>query len=431
MNEKKNENIDSVTHFGVTDYRNTKQPFGIKDKDRSGHIYVVGKTGVGKSTLIANMVISDIKKGKGIGLIDPHGDLSEEILNHIPKERISDVIYFNAGDLNFPVAYNPLGNVHPDHHHLLVSGLISTFKKIWFEFWGPRLEHILRNTLFTLLENPRSTLLDIPVILTDKGFRDKVVGRLTNPYIKAFWQSEFDKYSPWLQSEAVAPILNKIGQFLSSAPLRNIVGQESRSFRISSIMDDGKIFIANLSKGKIGEDNTALLGGMFVTTLQLAALRRADQAEHERKPFYLYVDEFSSFANLSFGDILSEARKYGLSLLLAHQYIGQLHEKIRTAVFGNTGTIISFRVGAEDAEYLSQEFKPVFGTQDLANLPNHSIYLKLMIDGATSKPFSAMTLPLPERGASFKEDVIRFSRMQYARDKDEVEDYLKKRNERN
>jgi hypothetical protein len=301
------------------------------------------------------------------------------------------------------------------------SSLISVLKKVWPEFWGPRLEHILRNSIMALLENPTSTLLDMPKLLTDKEFRMIVIASITNQQVKEFWLFEFEKYSARFRSEAISPILNKIGQFLTSIPLRNVVGQKENTFDLRKIMDEGKILIVNLAKGKIGEDNSSLLGAMMVAKIQLAALSRADLPEDRRKSFYLYVDEFHNFLTLSFADILSEARKYGLSLTLTHQYIEQLDEKIRTAVFGNVGTLISFRVGAEDAKYLSREFYPVFDQTDLVNLSNHHIYLKLMIDGVTSKPFSATSLPPPERGISHKEELIKLSRKRYGRPRKEVE----------
>jgi type IV secretory pathway TraG/TraD family ATPase VirD4 len=419
MTESNNKN--SITHFAVTNYRNIKKRFGIKEKDRSSHMYMIGKTGVGKSTLIENMVISDIKDGHGVALIDPHGDLAENILNFVPESRIKDIIYFNPADIEYPIAFNPIEDVHLDYHHLVSSSLISVLKKVWPEFWGPRLEHILRNSIMALLENPTSTLLDMPKLLTDKEFRMIVVASITNQQVREFWFFEFEKYSARFRSEAISPILNKIGQFLTSIPLRNIVGQKENTFDLRKVMDEGKILIVNLSKGKIGEDNSSLLGAMMIAKIQLAAMSRANIPEEKRKPFYLYVDEFHNFLTLSFADILSESRKYGLSLVLAHQYIEQLDEKIRAAVFGNVGTLISFRVGAEDAKYLSRDFYPVFDQTDLVNLSNHHIYLKLMIDGVTSKPFSATSLPPPERRASHKKELIKLSRKRYGKKRMEVE----------
>lgn len=420
-NSQKN---NPVTPFAITDYRDIRKLFGIKQKNRRGHMYIIGKTGTGKSTLIENMAISDIKNGYGVALIDPHGDMAEEILDYIPKNRIKDVIYFNPADLENPIAFNPLEKVPKDFQHLVASGIVSTFKKIWSESWGPRLEHILRNALLSLLEYPNSTLLDLPKLLTDKDFRNNIIGSVTHPQVRDFWFLEFEKYSAWLKSEAVSPILNKIGQFLISIPLRNIVGQKENTFDVRQAMDEGKILIANLAKGKIGEDNCSLLGALIVTKIQLAALSRANQPEEKRKPFYLFVDEIHSFITLSFADILSEARKYGLNLVLAHQYIEQLDERIRAAIFGNIGTIILFRIGAEDAKYLAQEFAPVFNETDLINLPNFHIYLKLMIDGITSQPFSASTLKLREMNTSHKKEIIEFSRKQYTRPRSVVEQQM-------
>ena len=417
----KDEKDNPITPFAIADWRGKSTVFGIKRKDRSGHVYIIGKTGTGKSTLIQNMLLSDIMQGNGFAIIDPHGDLAEEVLNLIPEGRIQDVIYFNPADTECPIAFNPLEKVNPESYHLVVSGLISVFKKIWPEFWGPRLEHILRHSILTLLEYPDSSLLDLPRLLTDKDFRAEVLKYVKHQQVRDFWFNEFEKYSAWLRSEAVSPILNKVGQFLTSGPLRNIVEQRENTFDLRKVMDEGKILVVNLAKGKIGEDNTALLGAMLVTKIQLAALSRADIAEDSRKPFFLFVDEFHNFLTLSFADILSEARKYGLNVTLAHQYIEQLEDKMRAAVFGNVGTIISFRVGAEDAKYLAREFYPVFNEADIINLPNHYIYLKLMIDGISSKPFSAVTLRPPEGGESFKEDIVVLTREKYARPRGEVE----------
>lgn len=410
-----------ITPLAVTNWRDVRKIFGIKEKNRRGHMYVIGQTGTGKSTLILNMVASDIRDGNGIALIDPHGDLAEAVLDYVPERRVGDVIYVNPQDLAYPVAFNPLGRVDPDARHLAASGLLGVFKKLWPEFWGPRLEHILRHTLLTLLERPSSTLLDVPRLLTQPEFRVKVLAQVTNPQVRAFWTFEFEKYSAYLRSEAVAPILNKVGQFLVSLPVRNIVGQAENMFDLRNVLDEGKILIVNLAKGKIGEDNAALLGALFVTKIQLAAMSRADLPEKSRRPFYLYVDEVHNFLTMSFADVLSEARKYGLSLVLAHQYVAQLDERIRLAVFGNVGTIIAFRVGVEDAPVLAREFVPVFSETDLLNLPNHQIFLKLMIDGMTSKAFSAATLPPLSRGKSYGQTVIEQSRSRYAQPREEVD----------
>jgi hypothetical protein len=403
-----------VTPFAVTNYRDIRKVFGIKERNRRGHMYIIGKTGAGKSTLIKNMVISDIRDGNGVGLIDPHGDLAGGILDYIPDERIGDVIYFNPGDREYPIAFNPLETVPPDYRGLVVSGLISAFKKIWAESWGPRLEHILRNSLLTLMDYPGSTLLDLPRLLTDKSFRDKVLQEVTTQQVRQFWLGEFEGYSRYLRSEAASPILNKIGAFIASPILRNIVGQEKNTFSFREMVDNRKVFIANLAKGQIGEDNCSLLGAMLVTKMQLAAFSRVDTLEKDRVFFYLYVDEVHEFLTLAFADILSAARKYGLSLVLAHQYTEQLDKQVRSAIFGNVGTIIAFRIGAEDAEYLANEFHPVFDETDLTNLPNHHIYLRLMIDGITSKPFSAVTLPPYHQPTGNAMRAIEASRTKYA-----------------
>lgn len=381
------ENKEQITPLGQVNFRSDDRIFGIKDKDRLGHIYCIGKTGTGKSTLLLNMAISDIQRGKGFCVIDPHGDVVETLLKYIPEERKDDVIYFNPADVEHPVAFNPLKNVHPQFHHLVCSGLLSTFKKIWADNWGPRLEHILRFSLLTLLEYRNATLLDIQPLLTDQEFRNGILSSIETKEVLRFWYDEFGKYSPSFRSEAIAPILNKVGIFSSSAILRGIVGQKTRSFHMQKVMDEGKIFIANLGKGKLGEDVSSLLGCMLVNTIQLSALHRATQPEYTRRPFH-----FQSFITNSISDILAESRKYSLGLFLANQYIEQLKDEIRSAIFGNVGTLISFRVGATDAEYLAKEFHPVFNEIDLINLPRYSMYLKLMIDGATSQPFSAHTI---------------------------------------
>ena len=382
---------NSLTYIGITNYRSTNQRFGIKDKDRLAHMFCIGKTGVGKSTLLQNLAIQDIENGKGLAVIDPHGDVAETLLKHIPEHRKNDLIYFDPADLEHCIAFNPLHGVHPNYHHLVASGLVAVFKKIWGDTsWGPRMEYILRFSLLTLLEYPDATLLDIQPLLTDTLHRDKILEYVKNEHTISFWQNEFLKYSPTLRNEAIAPILNKTGLFLTSIPLRNVVGQKTTSFRMQQVLDGSKILICNFSKGKIGEDACTLLGSMLVTTIQLSALYRAKQPENTRVPFFLYVDECQTFATNSFVDMLSEARKYGLGVFMANQFLDQLHEKIRAAILGNCGTLISFRVGATDAEILAKEFYPVFEAIDLVNLPRYTIYLKLMIDGASSMPFSAL-----------------------------------------
>lgn len=382
---------NDITYLGITNYRNSNKRFGIKDADRLGHLYVIGKTGVGKSTLLLNMAISDIRRGNGLCVLDPHSDIATELLKHIPDNRKTDLVYFNPNDPDNQITFNPLHGVHPKYHSLVASSLISTFKKIWSESWGPRMEHILRFTLLTLLCYPDATLLDIQALLTNIAFREHVLRFVTDKYIHAFWTGEFDKYSKALRAEAVAPILNKTGIFLASSALRKTLGQKTRGLRMQEVLDQKKILICNLSKGELGEDVSSILGCILLTSIQNTALFRARQAAIKRTPFYLYIDECHSFMTLSFTDILAEARKYGLSLFMAHQYIEQLDERIRSAIFGNVGTLISFRVGAEDAEYLAQEFYPTFTQEDIISLPRYSMYIKLMISGATSQPFSGCT----------------------------------------
>ena len=384
---------DKITFFAETNFRDQRKKFGIRKRDRRYHTYVVGKTGVGKSTLLLNMIKQDIENGEGMALLDPHGDLVEKTLDTSSLSRIKDIIYLNPQDKERILYFNPLEVLNPSESHLVVSSLVSAFKKIWHDSWGPRLEYILRNTLSTLVEFSGATLIDLQRILQDRTFRMNLVSRLTNEQLKNFWLNEFEKYSPYFQQEAISPIQNKIGQFLNNPILREIVSQPKSSFNIREIMDSGKIFLVNLSKGKIGEDSASLLGAMLIAKMGLTALSRQDIPEEQRRDFYLYVDEFQSFATSSFADILSEARKYHLNLILANQYLDQIDEKVRDAIFGNVGTIISFKVGLEDAKFLAEEFYPVFNQDDIINLPCYSIYLKLMINSKTSKPFSADSLP--------------------------------------
>lgn len=352
-------------------------------------MYILGKTGTGKSTLISQLIQSDIKNNEGFCLIDPHGDLAEKVLGMIPEERKNDVVYFNPGDVNHDISLNILECRKPEDKYLVASGFISVMKKIWSEFWGPRMEHILRYTVLTVLEFPSyGTILWIPKLLSDEKFRKAIILRLHSPQLKAFWINEFEKYAPYFRQEAVSPILNKIGQFTANPQIRKIFKNPKSSFDIREIMDSGKILIANLSKGKIGEDNTTLLGAILTTKLELAALSRADMPEEQRRDFYLYADEFPCYITESFSSILSQVRKYRLCLVLVNQYLNQLDDKLRGAIFGNAGTIISFRVSAEDAEYLANEFFPEFGKNDFVYLPYYEIYIRLMVDGITSRGFS-------------------------------------------
>ncbi|MBI2640159.1 MAG: type IV secretion system DNA-binding domain-containing protein, partial [Candidatus Sungbacteria bacterium] len=404
-----------------------RRRFGIKPADRRKHMYIIGKTGMGKTTLLENMAIQDIQNGKGLGIIDPHGEFAERMLDFVPSERIEDVIYFNPSDLEYPVAFNSMESVLPEQRHLIASGLLGVFKKIWPDVWSARMEYLLSNSILALLEVPGSTLLGINRMFADKEFRKSIVFQLTDPVVRAFWEKEYAQYQERFATEASAAIQNKIGQFTSNPLIRNIVGQERSSVDMREVMDGGKIFIMNISKGKVGEENSRLLGAMLVTKLYLTAMTRVDVPEEERRDFYLYVDEFQNFATESFANILAEARKYRLSLILAHQYVAQMDEKVADAVFGNVGTTVTFRVGAPDAELLEKEFNPEFMAEDLVNLGFAQIYLKLMIDGIASRPFSATTLaPLPKPAKSNREAIIKLSRKQYGTSAEEVRQKIEK-----
>lgn len=424
------EEQDKITFFAKTNFRNREVPFGIKPDDRRRHMYVIGKTGMGKTTMMENMVIQDIRNGHGVCFIDPHGDSVAKILDYIPSSRINDVVYFNPADIEYPLAFNILEAVDTKYKHLVASGLMGVFTKIWANLWSARMEYILNNTILALLDSPGNTMMGIARMYIDKKYRKKIVDNIKDPMVKAFWIDEFAQYSEKYRTEAIAPIQNKVGQFLSSGIIRNIVGQPRSTIDLRSIMDNRKILLMDLSKGKVGEDNSALLGAMIITKLQLAALSRVDIPEKERKDFYLYVDEFQNFVTESFATILSEARKYHLNLTVGHQYIGQLapdknNTKVRDAVFGNVGTMVCFRVGAADAEFLETEFDPTFTPNDMVNLPKYNIILRLMINGVASDPFSAVTMPVNENWATGNADkVIKVSRERYANPVVEVEDKI-------
>ncbi len=412
---------EPLTYIGITNYRNQNARFGVKQKDRGQHIYCIGKTGSGKSTLLLNMAIDDIKNGRGVGIIDPHGDIAESILDYVPKERINDVVYFNCCDIEFPIGFNPLFNIDNNSRHIVASNIVGTLKKVWVDSWGPRLEHILRNTILSLLCYPNASLLDIQPLLTNSDFRKEVLDYIEDTALLNFWYKEFYAMTPQLRTEAIAPIINKVGLFQTHPIIRNIVSQKSSSFSIAGIMNEKKIFIANLSKGVLGEEGSQLLGSLLITQFQTAALGRVQLPISHRTPFYLYIDEMHSFITMSFADILAESRKYGLSLFLTHQYIQQLNEKILAAILGNVGTLICFRVGAADAKILEQEFAPTFNSGDLVSLPRYSIYLKLLIDGTTSQPFSANTLILSVQKENNKIEIIEFCRIAYCK---KVEDKI-------
>jgi len=407
------EQKQEINFFAKTEFKNRSLAFGIKLADRRRHIYIIGKTGTGKSTLIANMAIDDMKKRRGLAVIDPHGDLSEILLDYVPSYRINDVCYLDPADKEHPFALNIMEVKNPAQAELVASGIISIFYKLYSWTWGPRLEHVLRNTLLTLAQVPNTTLVEIPRILTDKNFRQKVVGQIKDPVLLNFWRKEFEKMPPNLQQEAISPILNKVGQFVTSPLIRGIIGRPRSTVDLEKIMNEGKILILNLSQGRLGEDNSALLGAMIITKIQLAAMSRVNIPEVQRRDFYLYVDEFQNFATDSFIKILSEARKYRLNLCLANQYMAQIAEPVQKAILGNAGTLISFLVGAEDARILEKEFGGVFTEKDLVGLSNFQIIIKLAIDNLTSRPFFAYTLPLPASRNQNREKVLRVSRQRY------------------
>lgn len=420
---------EKVTYFAETDARNKKVKFGIKAKDRARHVYVIGKTGMGKSTLLENMAVQDIQNGEGMAFIDPHGKTADLLLDYVPEHRIKDVIYFAPFDAEYPISFNVMEDVGPDKRHLVANGLMSAFKKIWVDAWSARMEYILNNTILALLEYPDSTLVGVNRMLSDKAYRKLVVANISDPSVKSFWVDEFEKYGERYMQEAGAAIQNKVGQFISNPLVRNIIGQPKSTFDFRDVMDNRKIVIVNLSKGRVGEQNANLIGSMIITKIYLAALSRADISEATMKGmpnFYLYVDEFQSFANESFADILSEARKYKLNLTMAHQYVEQMSEEVRAAVFGNVGTMMAFRVGAIDAELLEKEFAPMFTAEDMVNLGFVQIYLKLMIDGISSQPFSATTLPpIALAPVSYREDIVVSSRKQFAHPRSEVEEVIR------
>lgn len=420
---------EGFTLLGKTNYRGITHEFGIKSTDRRRHIYIIGKTGMGKSTLLENMIFSDIRSGKGIAVVDPHGDLADKIIDFVPSNRTNDVILFDPSDRDHPVAFNMLENIDPSYNTIVASGLVGIFKKIYAESWGPRLEHILRNTILSLLEYPNTTMLGITRILQDQDFRRKVVKKIKDPIVKSFWVNEFERMEPRMRSEAISPILNKVGQFLSSPIIRNIVGQPKSSINLRFAMDNKKIVIVNLSKGKIGEDSSSLLGAMIITKFQLDAMSRANVPERDRTDFYLYVDEFQNFATESFATILSEARKYRLDLTMANQYIAQMPEEVRDAVFGNVGSLISFQVGFDDSEMIAGQFG---GDEDmladLVALPVGSTYIRLLVDGMPTPVFSMSTFRAPnlevEKGR--REKILKFCRERYSAKREVVEDKIRR-----
>jgi len=405
---------------------NSNQTFGISPVDHCNHIYIIGKTGSGKTTLLRNLLVQHIARGHGVGLIDPHGDLAEELLNHIPPWRADHLVYFNPGDLEFPIGLNLLANVAPDDRHLVASGIVGAFKSIWRDSWGPRLEYILYNAVAALLDCPNTTLLGVNRMLTDETYRAWVIRQIKDPFIRAFWAEEYASYDPRFRHEAIAPIQNKLGQFLLNPVVRNILGQVKTKVSIPFIMDEGRLFIANLSKGQLGHDKANLLGSLLATQFQLGAMARAKRPETERRPFYLYIDEFQNFSTDAFASILAEARKYRLCITISHQYIDQLSLPVRQAVFGNVGTLVAFRVGYTDAEVLEKEFGNAFPPSAIADLDRYEGIVKLLEDGANREPFRARMLPPSGNPVGRKQKLIARSRERFAAARVHVQNKLER-----
>lgn len=402
----------------------SQRPFGISENDQRQHLYIIGKTGSGKTTLLRNLIIQHIALGHGVGVIDPHGDLAEELLHHVPRRRADHLVYFNPGDLEFPIGLNVLANVAPDDRHLVASGIVGAFKGIWRDSWGPRLEYILYNAVSALLDCRNATLLGINRLLTDDEFRAKVIRQIEDPFIKSFWRDEYESYDERFRREAIAPIQNKVGQFLLNPVIRNILGQVKSKVKIPFIMDNGRLFLANLSKGRLGHEKANLLGSLIVTQFQLAAMSRSIRPEAERRDFYLFIDEFQNFSTDAFASILAEARKYRLSLTLSHQYIDQLPLPIRQAVFGNVGTLIAFRVGYSDAEIMEKEFGKIIPATGLSDLAKYEAVVKLLEDGTNREPFRATMLPPLENRIGRKEKLTALSRERFAMRRGSIEDKL-------
>lgn len=425
------QNLNNSLLFDSIEAFANQKVFGILDEERRKHLYILGKTGMGKTTLLENMILQDVYNGFGACFIDPHGDSSQYIVDRIPPHRQKDLIYFNPADVDFPIGLNVLEAQLGEQPFLIASGLMAVFNKIWSGLWSSRMEYILNNVLLTLLETPGNTLLGVVKILTDDDFREDLVSKVKDPLVKNFWYNEFAKYNSRYRQEAISPILNKIGQFFSTELIRNILGQEKSTINIRQIMDEQKILIVNLSKGKLGEDNSNLLGSLLVAKLQIAAMSRVDILEKDRKDFYVYVDEFQNFTTDSFASILSEARKYRLNLILAHQYISQLTEggshKVKNAIFGNVGTVINFRVGTQDAQELNKEFAPVFSPRDLVSLDRTEIILKLSVKGKISQPFKANTIPpVFDKLNGYYDILVELSRQNYASKRETVVEKINK-----
>lgn len=391
------------------------------------NIFLCGKSGVGKTTLLANIAISDIQRGRGCCVVDCHGDLVQDLLAFVPEDRINDVIYFNLADPEYAIGFNPLSNVPAELHHIVASGIISIFRRLYSDSWGARLEHTLRFSLLTLLEHGDATLLDIQPLLTDPAFREKILDRITTPHILLFWKSEHEKGSVGFKVESVSAVINKFSAFVASTPLRHTFGQRTQNFSIQQVLDEGKILLVNLSKGVIGQDICYLVGSIIIATIQYASFSRATQAQTDRKQFSLIIDELHNYATNVFAEGLSECRKYGLGLVLASQYLDQLSDQIRAAIFGNIGTLIAFRVGVDDARYLVREFHPLFTETDFINLGRYQFYVKLCIDGITSQGFSAISLPRPSNNKYLNEEITKESRLKYAQKREKVDNYITER----
>lgn len=416
----------NISLFGITNYHNNFVEFGIQRSDRRRHLYTVGKSGSGKSKLLELLIREDLINGHGVGVLDPHGDLVDEIMRYIPKNRIKDVVLFDPSDTEFPIAFNPLQNVGEAYKMQVTIGFIDIFKKLFGTNWSSRLEHVLRYVTLALLDSPNSTILSILKMLTDKNYRQKIVSRIQDAVVKNFWVSEFAGWSEKFDAEAITPLLNKVGQLVSTNMIRNIIGQPENKFDIRNIMDHQKILLMKVSKGLLGEENSSLLGAMIITKMYQAAMQRADQREEERKDFYFYIDEFQNFATDTFAEILSEARKYRLNLTLAHQYMGQLIQKVQKTVFGNVGSIISFRVGSDDAGILAAEYNPVFSARDIINLGIREFYIKMSVNGEIRQAFSGKTINVSPLTEDCTQDIIKQSRVKYCLSKKDVEKLLSK-----